>query len=118
MYLKLKSALAFLSFVGTSAYAVDSTIVTARAPSNALMRKGGQTAALNNGGVAHVIDLSAIDSNPAALAQGRELALYSEMQWHGENSQSVEVGVVDSMMSEVAAGLKARQTSLNSGGID
>lgn len=89
-----------------------------RKPSYQLMKKGGQTAALSNGGIATVRDMSAIDSNPAGIAMGREVAVSSEMHWQNDKSQSVEIGVTDGMMAEVAAGLKARQTTLVTGGVD
>lgn len=71
----------------------------------------GQTAVLLGGGVALASDLSAVDHNPAGIAVGKVFSVEGATAWRSENIQSAEVGVIDSMMSDVAAGLKFRQTS-------
>jgi hypothetical protein len=78
---------------------------------NPIDRPFGQSAALLGGGTAASADLSTIDHNPAGLSMGRVVSVEGATAWRKNNIQSSEVGVVDSVMSSVAAGLKFRQTS-------
>lgn len=78
-------------------------------------RPFGQSAALQGGGTAASADLSTVDHNPAGLALGRVVSVEGATAWSKHNIQSSEVGVVDSVMSSVAAGFKFRQTSSATG---
>ena len=109
-------ALTLSYFAGHSAFALAESI--ARMPSPALRTLGGQGGALSGGGTAHVNDVSAADLNPAGIALSREVTLGGEMNWRNNNTQYVEGGIQDSLMSEVAAVLKARLATENSGGKD
>ena len=78
----------------------------------------GVGGSLLGGGSAVVGDLSSVDINPAGLAQTKEVVLSGEIKWTKANITGLEAGVQDSMMSEVAAGLKYRTTTKYSGGKD
>ena len=103
-------------FTTPSAFAQSTS--TKRSPSPAMRTLGGQGGALSGGGTAHVNDTSAADLNPAGIALSREVSIGGEMNWRSNNTQYVEAGVQDSLMSQVAAVLKARLTTANSGGKD
>lgn len=77
----------------------------------AISRPFGQAAALQQGGTAANADLSTLDHNPAGLLLGRALTIEGSTAWRRENIQASELGVIDSVMSSVAAGLKFRQNS-------
>jgi hypothetical protein len=81
------------------------------APKSPVSKPFGLSAALQGGGTAAATDLSAADHNPAGIKLGKILSVEGATAWKGNNIQSSEVGVIDSVMSEVAAALKFRQTS-------
>lgn len=81
----------------------------------ALAQPFGQSAALQGGGTAATADMSAVDYNPAGIATGRVLSVEGATAWRKQNIQSSEVGMVDSVMSDVAAAFKFRQTSQATG---
>lgn len=89
-----------------------------RVPVSALSEPFGVSAALFGGGTALVSDLSATDANPAGLALSKEIAVSGEAKWAKANVLAVEAGVADSLMAEIAAGLKARMTTKASGARD
>jgi hypothetical protein len=78
----------------------------------------GVSAGLLGGGSAVVSDVSAVDLNPAGLALAKEVLISGEVKWTKANTTAVEAGVQDSLMSEVAAGLKYRTSTKYSGGKD
>ncbi|MCA2961471.1 MAG: hypothetical protein IOD12_14565 [Silvanigrellales bacterium] len=90
----------------------------ARVPVSALNEPFGASAALFGGGTAIVGDLSATDANPAGLALSKEIAITGEAKWAKANVLAVEAGVTDSLMAEIAAGLKARTATEASGAKD
>lgn len=91
---------------------------TGRAPTPALVRDSGSAAALSGGGTAHVNDLSAAQLNPAGLSLSREFSGGGEIHWQDDSLLSSEAGVMDSVMSEVAAAFVVRQATAASGGRD
>lgn len=100
-------AVAFFASVFTSAHAQDE-----KAPVPPELRQlGGMGAALSGGGTAHVYDLSTLDLNPAGIAQKKDVYIGGEFFWRERNVRATEVGVLDSTMSQIAAGLKMRQTN-------
>jgi len=62
-------------------------------------------------GTAVVNDLSAVDVNPAGLSAGTAFTFSGETHWINSNIQANEVGVMDPVLSEIAAGVKVRQTT-------
>jgi hypothetical protein len=100
-----------LALTSPSAYAE-------RVPVSALMEPFGVSAQLSGGGTAMVGDVSATDGNPAGLALSKEVAITGEVKWREQNTNAVEAGVVDSLMSEISAGLKARMSTEASGAKD
>jgi hypothetical protein len=85
---------------------------------SALTDPFGQAGALMGGGTATVNDMSAADFNPAGLALSKEVSLTGEAKWRDSSTLAVEAGVLDSLMSEIAAGLKARMSTKASGAKD
>lgn len=77
----------------------------------AIKRPFGQSAALLGGGTASNADISTVDHNPAGIALGRSLSIEGGTAWTKDTIDASEVGIVDSVMADVAAALKFRQTS-------
>lgn len=91
---------------------------TDRRPSPFLTRPGGLAGALLGGGFAFNSDLSAIDTNPAGLSLNKSVIAGAEFFWQDKFATATEVGILDSKMSDLTAGFKARQSTEFSGGID
>jgi hypothetical protein len=103
------AGLAIILVLGWAPHAHAATTIAANKP--ALAQPFGQSAALQGGGTAATTDMSAVDHNPAGIATGRILSVEGATAWRKQNIQSSEAGMVDSVMSDVAAAFKFRQTS-------
>ena len=108
----------FTLAIATLAGPVGSALAAQRIPVASNTDPFGQASMLQGGGTAIVNDLSAADYNPAGLGLVREVLISAEAKWTEANVTAVEAGVRDSAMSEVAAGLKMRQSTKYSGAKD
>ena len=111
------ASLAIIPLVATVATSADAH-ADARVPVSALTDPFGATAGLFGGGTAVIGDVSAVDHNPAGLALTKEVAITGEAMWRDASTLAVEAGVADSLMSEIAAGLKGRLSTKASGAKD
>lgn len=110
--------LACLAGLACVAFSMPTRAWAGRVPVAPLREPFGATGALSGGGTALVGDLSASDNNPAGLALSKEVAVTGEAKWSDSNTTAVEAGVADSLMSEIAAGLKARLSTKSTGAKD
>jgi len=78
----------------------------------------GVTSALQGGGRAHVSDFSAADNNPAGIDLQKTFSYNGELGWTAQKARQAEGAICDSMLSEVSACVKYRQTSAITGAKD
>lgn len=115
----LRSILHGLCFLfATQLGLADSAVTPHTNAKPAVSKPFGQSAALQSGGTAAATDMSSIDFNPAGIKLGKILSIEGATSWKKNNIQSSEVGVIDSVMSEVAAALKFRRTSTAVGDLE
>ncbi len=93
-YLKV-SPFACLFLLASSAIAIDSDSLST----------GGLGLGFNNTGAAYQSDISAIQINPALLAQKRQYLVSGSYHWPSSGNEFYQAGVIDSQTSSYAAGL-------------
>ncbi len=83
-----------------------------------LWRPLGVTSALQGGGRAHVSDFSSSDNNPAGIDLQKSFSYNGELGWTAQKARQAEGAICDSVLSEVSACIKYRQTTRVTGAKD